>query len=164
MNTLPFGHAVLLWRLERGLTQAALAGRAGLPRPNLSALERGSRPVSLPTIRRLAAARAVRPGILVDGLPPAVKEGSPPVLSRQVVERIADAVAFNRPLMKPDEQTAAEDLRLLLGPRMRAARRQWSRPRVGRRRVLAAWIRLKSVYGQAAIQMLADRVVERQGA
>jgi len=164
MNILPFGQAVLLWRLERGLTQAAVAVRAGLPRPNLSAIERGARTVSLPTVRRLAQALDVRPGVLVDGLPPAVREGSPPVLSRQVVERIADAIAFNRPLSRPDEQTAAEDLRLLLDARMRSARRQWSRPRVGRRRVLAAWIRLKSLYGQAAIQMFADRVLERQGA
>lgn len=164
MNTLPFGQAVFLWRLERRLTQAALAGRAGLPRPNLSAIERGARTVSLPTIRRLAQALDVRPGILVDGVPPVAEKSSPLPLSRQVVERIADAVAFSRPLAKPDEQAAAEDLRVLLGPRMRAARRQWGRPRGGRRRVLASWIRLKSVYGQAAIQMLADRVMERQGA
>ena len=77
MATLPFGQAVMLWRRQGGLTQQALARRAGIPQPNLSAIERGGRAVSLTTIRALAAALGVRPGMLVDGMPPASGAGSP---------------------------------------------------------------------------------------
>jgi transcriptional regulator with XRE-family HTH domain len=61
----PFGETVLAWRLARGMTQAALARAACIPRPNLSAIERGDREVTLKTLRALALALEVRPGVLV---------------------------------------------------------------------------------------------------
>lgn len=67
---LPFGETVLAWRLARGLTQAALANLARVSRPNLSAIERGQREVTLGTLRALAVALDVRPGVLVDGVSP----------------------------------------------------------------------------------------------
>ncbi len=177
----------MLWRQQAGLTQQALAKRAGIPQPNLSAIEWGKRDVSLGTMRALAATLGVRPGILADGVPPALtgrgpvgarhplasKEGASsaaghrqgsPVLSRQTIERIADAVAFDQPVTEPNEHVTVDALRELLGHRTLALRRQWSRPRTARRQALAAWIRLKSLYGRSAIQTLADRVLERQRA
>ena len=154
----------MLWRQRSGLTQQALAERAGIPQPNLSAIERDRRAASLTTIRALAAALGVRPGLLVDGVPPSSAAHGHPSLSRETIERIADAVAFDRPVTDPDEQAAVRALRVLLGSRMRAARRQWSIPRSGKHAALTAWIRLKSLYGRAAIQTLADRVLERQHA
>lgn len=162
MASLPFGDAVRLWRLSRGLTQEELARRARLSRPNLSAVERGRREVSLGTLRALAMGLDVRPGMLVDGVPPASLAGGRSSLSRQMMERIADAVAFNRPVTQPQEQAAVEALRTLLGHRTRAVRRQWGRPRAGRRRALAAWLHLNGLYGRSAIQALADRILERQ--
>lgn len=159
-----FGETIRLWRLHRRLTQEQLAQAARLPRPNLSAIEQGEREVSLPTLRALAAALDVRPGLLVDGVPPVSAQGEPPSLSRQTLERIADAVAFDRPVTQPSEQVTVEALRTLLDHRTRAAHRQWSRPRTGRRRALEAWLQLKSLYGRSAIQTLADRVLERQRA
>ena len=164
MSILPFGQAAWAWRLNRGLTQDALAKRAGVPRPNLSAIERGRREVSLTTLRALAAGLGVPPGLLVDGVPPVSAHGGQPSLSRETIERIADAVAFNRPVVEPTEQTAVEALRALLGHRTRAARHQQGRPRTGRRGALAAWVRLNGLYGRSAIQTLADRVLERQRA
>jgi transcriptional regulator with XRE-family HTH domain len=86
----PFGETVLAWRLDRGLTQAQLAQAARLPRPNLSAIERGDREVTLRTLRALAAALGIRPGVLADGVLPA--EGQRP-LSRAALERVALAAA-----------------------------------------------------------------------
>ncbi|MBI4598185.1 MAG: helix-turn-helix transcriptional regulator [Candidatus Omnitrophica bacterium] len=161
---LPFNQTVLLWRLRRGLTQAALAQKAHIPRPNLSAIEQGRREVSLGTLRSLALALDVRPGILVDGMAPAPASGALPSLSRRTIERIADAVAFDRSVTEPTEQRTVEALQMLLALRTRAARRQWSRPRISRRRTLAAWAQLTHRYGRTAIQMFADRVLERQRA
>ena len=164
MDILPFGQTVLLWRLSRGFTQSALARRAGIPRPNLSAIECGRREVSLTTLRALAAGLDVRPGMLVDGAPPASGQRGQPALSRATIERIADAVAFNRQVTEPDEQVVVEALRTLLSHRTRAVCHQRGRPRTGRRAAVAAWIQLKSLYGRSAIQTLADRVLERQRA
>ena len=161
---LQFSQTVRLWRLHRGLTQEALAQRARISRPNLSVIEAGRREVSLTILRALAAALGVRPGILVDGVPPGPAHEGPSTLSRETLERIADAVAFDRAVTEPNERATVEALRMLLGHRTRAARRQVGRPRTGRRGTLAAWARLKSLYGRAAIQTFAERVLERQRA
>jgi transcriptional regulator with XRE-family HTH domain len=44
---LPFGATVVAWRLARAMSQENLARAAGIPRPNLSAIERGEREVTL---------------------------------------------------------------------------------------------------------------------
>lgn len=159
---LPFGQALYLWRRARGLTQAALAQRAKVSRPNLSAIERGKREVTLPTVRVLATALGMRPGTLVDGVPPLAAEGRRPSLSRETIERLADAVAFGRPIADPGEQEVVAALRALLEHRTRAIHQRWSRPRTGRRAAISAWAVLTSCYGREAIQNLADRVAERQ--
>lgn len=159
---LPFGQTLWLWRQQRGLTQAALAHRARLSRPNLSAIERGRRDVTLRTLRLLAATLGVRPGVLVEGLPPPADGGAAPFLSREAIERMADAAALGRPSVKPTERAVVAALRTILQHRLRAARRRWSRPRGSRRAATAAWMMLKSLYSQEAIRTLAERVVERQ--
>ena len=161
---LPFDQAVVSWRLYQGLTQDALARRARITRPNLSAIERGRREVSLKTLRALAAGLDVRAGLLVDGVPPTQAQGGRPSLSRETIERIADAVAFDRQVTEPNEQAAVAALRALLGHRTRALRHQRGQPRIRRRVALAAWLRLNGLYGRPAVQTLADRVLERQRA
>jgi len=170
MLTQPFGQTLFLWRVHRGLTQAQLAARAKVARPNLSAIERGRREASLSTLRRLALALDVRPGLLVDGAPP---PRGPVSLSRTAIERIADAVAFGRPVADPGERETAAALRTLLGHRLSAIRRRGARSRAcppigtrdrwaSRRAAVSAWLALQSRYSHEAIQMLADRVAERQ--
>ena len=156
---LPFGQTVLLWRRRRGMTQEQVARAARLSRPNLSGIERGKREVSLTTLRALGAALGVRPGVLVDGIPPGGAEGAP--LSREMIERIADAVAFERRLTDPQERATAAALRVLLRHRTRTVRGTAGPPAAGRS-ALRAWIELTSRYETGAIQALADRVLERQ--
>ena len=57
-------------RLERGLSQEALADLAQLDRTYVSSCEAGRRNVTLRTICRLSAALQVDPGVLVSGLCP----------------------------------------------------------------------------------------------
>lgn len=153
----PFGEAVLLWRLQRGLTQEELARRAGVPRPNLSAIERGQREVSLKTLRALAVALDVRPGVLVDGIVPQEEAGR---LSREAMERIADAVVRNAPLAEPKEQALADRLKYLVGSRLRAAG-PVTKGGVRLGRVSdRAWLSLSS-YPEAVIESLVSRILER---
>ena len=152
----PFGDTVLLWRLRRGWTQEELARRARVPRPNLSAIERGRREVSLKTIRALALALDVRPGLLVDGIAPG--EAAP--LSRAAMERIAEATVRKTRLADPNEQAVLEEITDLVRSRLRASERQRKgAARLGRRSD-RAWLSL-SRYSPAVIQSLADRILER---
>src|SRR6185437_7370469 len=100
----PFGETVLAWRLTRGMTQAQLARAARIPRTNLSAIERGEREVTLPTLRALALALNVRPGTLVDGETPGAS-ASP--LTRTQMERIAEATVRGTALSDPRESALA---------------------------------------------------------
>jgi transcriptional regulator with XRE-family HTH domain len=101
---------VLAWRVVRGMTQSQLARAAKIPRPNLSAIERGDREVTLRTLRALALALDVRPGALVDGEMP----GSGPPLTRAAMERIAKATANGTSLVNPRESKLAQWLQIVL--------------------------------------------------
>lgn len=172
----PFGETVLLWRLKRGLTQKELARRAGVPRPNLSAIERGQREVSLKTARALGVALGVRAGVLVDGVLPQEEEGTGK-LSREAMERIADAVVGKRVLPEAREQALADQLKRLVRSRLRAVGHETkgSTLRLGPEGRLTskgavrlsrgsdrAWLSLSS-YPQAVIESLVSRILERGG-
>jgi len=146
---LPFGQTLRLWRNHRGLTQATLAQAARLPRPNLCAIERGRREVSLTTLRALALALEVAPGALVDGVPPPTS--GPTALSREAIERIADAVASGTPPRHPADRQLTALLRAVTAD---AA--------AGRRRAEAAWLHLKAAYPAALVDTLLDRIAARQ--
>ena len=131
-----------------------LAGRAGITRPNLSAVERGRREVSLTTLRSLAWALGVSPGILVDGIAPASVPAHP--FPRQALERVADAVWKGIPLQSDEEEKLAGLLRQLLHPRKNIRR--------GKRSAERAWLRLKAIYPAQMIQTLIEKVRDREQA
>lgn len=152
---IPFGRSVYLWRLERDLTQEGLARKAGLPRPTVSDVERGVMEPSLRTIRRLADALQVRPGLLVDGLCPGQENAVP--LGREAMERIAEAVlgrarpagAFEKalvPLLK--EQFSHRWCLAGISGRLRGSRRRTRR----------SWLLLKSLLTPAEFKSLISRV------
>src|SRR5690242_1774814 len=117
---IPFGRCLLLWRLERGLSQAALAQKAGIPQPNLSDMERGERDVSLRTLRALALALGIKPGLLADGIGPQGPEFA--ALTRPQLERIAQAAVEGSSLKDPSENALAKTLHHLTRARRSALR------------------------------------------
>lgn len=116
---LALGQILLLWRNHRGLSQADLARRSGVARPNLSKIECGKKDASLSTLRKLAVALKVTPGSIVDGVPPQCL-ASPGIWSRETLEKIARAVHTGRKLANPSHQALADNLRIIIGPRLRA--------------------------------------------
>jgi len=159
LNMVPFGRCVWLWRLERKLTQNELANRAGVPRPNLSAIERGKRDVSLRTLRSLALALDITPGTLADGVPPTAPAVPSPV-TRELIERLADAVIRDLPLKNSREQALAEALSRLMGSRLRALGIKKGRPSRGGKKSAQAWL-LASSQSPQFIQTMTERVTER---
>ena len=148
-----------MWRLKHGLSQEALALKAGLPRPNLSDIERGKREVSLRSLRALAMALDIKPGLLADGVGPDSEE--PMVLSRGRMERIAQAVVHNEVLRDPREKDLAEKLTRLLRPVL-SARGIQNRGRS--RKGLAAqrsWLSLTGIHSAEEIESLIKRITEK---
>jgi transcriptional regulator with XRE-family HTH domain len=158
---LPLSQTVRLWRLKRGLTQEALARATRLSRPNLSAIERGRREVSLGTLRALALGLGVRPGVLADGLPPAVRPGQTAPLSRAAMERVADAVVRGSPVRNPFERTLADSLRRVVRHRLAALRGGRAVSHRGVRAAEAAWRWLESSVPAEAVQSLVQRITDR---
>lgn len=158
---LSFGQAILLWRMERGLTQQQLAQHARIPRSNLSAVERGKQEVSLRTLRALADAMGIRPGVLADGLPPP-QEGKPGRrLSRAAMERIADQVVSGETVERADDPWLIDTLRKLVAPRARAYHKSWHVPRWSRRKTNLAWLQLRTRYAPEAVESLLGRITDR---
>ena len=58
-------------RQRSGLTQERVAERSGVHATEVSRIETGKRDPQVSTLERLAKAVGVRPGQLLDGLPPA---------------------------------------------------------------------------------------------
>jgi transcriptional regulator with XRE-family HTH domain len=159
---LPFHEALRLWRRYRRLTQAALAERARIARPNLSAIERGRREVSLGTLRALALGLELRPGVLADGLPPRAPEGGGSLLSRRALERIADAVVEGTSLNNEQERALGDALRKVVRHRLCAASPRHPRVRRGVRAAEDAWLWLRAATPPAAVRNLLQRIAKRQ--
>jgi transcriptional regulator with XRE-family HTH domain len=138
------------------MTQSQLASTAGIPRPNLSAIERGDREVTLRTLRALALALDVRPGALVDGEMP--DQDAPP-LTRAQLERIAEATVSGAPLTDPRESALAGWLAAALAGHLASGRA--ARSRVGPGQSDRAYFRLRSAEQPAVVASLLNRVLEK---
>lgn len=69
MGQKPIGEQLKAWRAARGLSQRALAEKAGVGAVLVARLELGQTDPRLSTLRRLAEALNVTVGELVDGAP-----------------------------------------------------------------------------------------------
>ena len=85
-----FAQAIYLARIERGLSQKALALKAGVPQPNLSQIEKG-RDFKVSTLWHLAAALGVSVDVLIKGSePPAINKKN--FFKRKNIERAISCV------------------------------------------------------------------------
>ncbi|MBI2118636.1 MAG: helix-turn-helix transcriptional regulator [Elusimicrobia bacterium] len=157
---IPFNQTVLLWRLHRGLAQSALAIKAGIPRSNLSDIERGKKEVSLKTVRALAQSLDLKPGVLVDGIGPMEVE-TIPSMTRVILERIADAAAFNKHLSSVQEQKIVEQLREILSSRLEVYGQGLRKGKKRKQKFSRSWISL-SYLPSSVLNSLIERVIEKK--
>lgn len=165
----PIGRTILLWRMERKLSQAELARTSGIPRPNLSVIEQGGRDVTLTTLRRLALALAVAPGILADGLPPPQTfrsprrgQAGPQSWTREGLDRLARYLAGEKIRLSRDEKDTAELLKPLVQTKMTGSsspsRTSWRRSARTEEKCLA---RIKSRFRREELSSLLNRLEKR---
>ena len=157
---LPFGQTIYLWRKAQLLTQADLARATGISRPNLSAIEQGRRDVAVSTVRRLADAFGIKPGVLVDGTPPR-SEGNG--LTRTETNRIAESVCGKKLNMTEKEQRLAAALRVVL-PLAKTDEREAFKHKLGKavRREQEAIRYLKSALSREELDNLISRVNKKR--
>ncbi|MBI2174945.1 MAG: helix-turn-helix transcriptional regulator [Candidatus Omnitrophica bacterium] len=149
---------ILLWRNEKNLTQSEVARRSGVSRPNLSAIEQGTRDVTVGTLRCIAAALGTNPGALVDGI------GPTPVLSkeklgRRRLDRIARLVAGQKLRASASEQRLALDLASIMKFKTHPLTSTTSTGKINSTRAENATVlRLKSELGVVLFEHLVKRV------
>lgn len=116
----PLHQTLYLWRKERGLTQSTLAGQTGISRPNLSAIEQGRRDITVGTVRRIAQALSISPGMLVDGIAPFSKKRSG--LERDQLDRIARWVLGETVKLGREEKQIGTMVRSLMKEKLSSIR------------------------------------------
>ena len=154
-----FGENILLWRLHRSLSQEQLAALSNIPRPNLSDIEKGKRDVTLSTIRYLAHALGVLPGILVNGEPPEYKKFKGD-LSREFMEKIASSVARGKPPENQEERKLYQLLRGVLSSSLKCAQTTQKRLLLPTRKANQAWLQLRALYPPETVNSLIIRTRE----
>jgi transcriptional regulator with XRE-family HTH domain len=144
------------WRRHRGLTQAALAARAGIPQPAVSEAEMGKRDVGLRTIVRLAAALGITPGTLLDSDPPRHP------LDRHAVDAVARAAVTGRRDLPAGQRRLADACAAAMRPTLEACAVPGAAraSRRGIRSVHAA----KQRYGEDVFDLILERIDRFAGA
>jgi len=108
---------LLNWRLEKGLTQGALADRSGLTQAQISRLEISGQRPTYRTIQRLAKALGIKPEELFNPPP-----GFCIDLSRYEMDKVAKAVVSGRRNMNRSLNRLADDIARLALHKLRAFR------------------------------------------
>ncbi len=153
------GSNVYLYRRALGWTQQELARKAGIPRPNLSAIEKGKRDATVSTVHKIARTLGVKAGDLVDGRPPRLPEN---VESRDVLEAIADVlITGDQKKLSKIQRTIASLLGGLVHERISAAGFHDRFPRRDAKKMERDWSLLKNILPQTALNSLLQRLDKR---
>ncbi len=117
--------------------------------------------MTLGTLRGLALALSIRPGLLADGIPPRAAEGRVP-LTREAMERVADGVISGERLPDGREQRLAKALSSLVWHRFPSSRRRGKDARRGYRVAGQAWLWLQSTYPPGVVKSMLQRIANRE--
>ncbi len=151
----PVGQTISFWRMKKGLTQAIVAKRSGVSRPNLSAIEQGARDLTVQTLRRIAAALGVTPGTLVDGFRSEPMD-APEKRDRYSLDRIARIGAGQSLKSSGAERRIAQDLASIMKSKTQNHAEKKNANNI-RSQSAAIW-RLKTEIGPAVFRHLIRRV------
>ncbi len=161
-----FGENVYLWRIYKELSQGALAKKSGIPRPNLSAIEKGRRSITLSTLRALSFALGIKAGLLVDGTPPFKfnKSGNWP---RKLLENTVQAsLGISSYKLSPEDRAVSNLLLEITKNRINAQKGIYKNTLKLRKACIKSWLMLKSGAGKEIVGNLLsrqDKLLNTQG-
>lgn len=152
-----FGGNIYLWRIFKGLSQEELAKRSGIPRTNLSAIENGKREVSLVTLRALAVALEIAPGVLVNGVAPLCFKKS--LFSRVSLENIVEmSLGKIRNHSTAQQRIISAMLSRIIKNRINAQNKIYKNILLDRKTSMANWLMLKAAVETEALNNLLTRL------
>ena len=140
--------AIYMTRLQKGLSQQALASIAGIPQPNLSRIEKG-RDLKVSTLCQLASALQVPVEDLFRGVAP-LSLNKRVFFQRDNIERAVDCIAKEKPLPKRLTEIAQWVIPMM------AARKRRGHIRKGD--LYISWAKLKSTFSGDEIRAIFSRV------
>jgi len=138
------------WRRAKGLSQAKVARRAGLPQAAISGIETGRRDLSLRTLFRLARALEVTPGTLLDVEPPRTP------LDRNIADEVARAVLSGSRKLSLPLRRLADACAAAMRPTLEACGAPGRA--LARRRGPRAWHMAEQRYGREAVRLVMQRI------
>jgi transcriptional regulator with XRE-family HTH domain len=150
------GQTIYSWRIHRGFTQTDLAERTGVSRPNLSAIEQGSRDLTVQTVRRIAVALRIGAGALVDGITPEMRDKGPNI-NRYSLDRIARLAAGEWVRATAKERKTAFLLASIMKSKVRWKNIKQQRLRCARLEN-ETFLRLKTELGSTLLRHLIARI------
>lgn len=153
---IPLGRTLYLWRIERGMTQEDLALRTGISRPNLSMIEQGVRDITVQTLRRLARALEIQPGILADGIPP--RASAQQKFPRESLDRVARWILGQPEKLSKRERRLAFLIKPLVSRKMTLGEKVSSRlPRTAREEK-QNWLSVRAEFDSSDVENVISRV------
>lgn len=142
---LTIGERIRDFRRQKGWTQAGLAGRSGIPQPNLSRIEAGEQDPTVSTVLRICSALGVRPAEIFEDRP----VPRPVRWTRNALERVAKAVVGSPGKLTEPEKEIVE----LLKDEIPGCRR-----RLSTKRIYQSWSELKRRLSREEIRTLLERI------
>jgi transcriptional regulator with XRE-family HTH domain len=152
---IPAGRTIEQWRRSKGMSQAELAGRSGIPRPNLSIIEQGGRDLTLSTLRRIADALGITPGTIADGVLPLALGRA--VWTREQLDKIARAAAGRPAKLSGEEEKALQAVKELL-KHSSGGKTPFKLPRRGKKREHAALDLARQYFNETEFNNLLGRI------
>lgn len=140
---------IYLKRLEKGLSQKALALRAGVPQPNLSRIEKG-RDFKVSTLCQIAAALELTlPELLSDA--PATPVNKKIFFTRRAIEKFADSIAKGTKDMPAGSRMIAKLLIPIVGGPKRYKY-------IRKRDAYSSWAQLKRTFTKDELSAIFSRI------
>lgn len=144
------GQELAFFRIQRGLTQAELARRSGIPQANISNIEKGKQDFTVSTLVKLCGALQVEPAECFKKQVP-----SPPLRwTRRRLERLSRSVWDPKILLSSEEgeiRGLLIDLIPEIPKRSRSAKKAYQ-----------AWYALKTRVGDQTVKLLVNRIREKK--
>lgn len=146
---LPIGYRIAFFRRQRGLTQADLARRSGIPQPNLSRIERGEQDLTVSTLVRICSSLGTSPVKIFEER----RSGESVCWTRSALERVARAVVGSAERLTGGEKKIAE----LFKDEIHGLRK-----RLPLKRVYQSWCELRQRLSREEIRALIERIADAQ--
>ncbi len=144
------GQKLYAIRIAKGITQARLVERSGIPQARISEIEKGKRDLTVSTLLRLCRALDIEPArVFEKDVPSFTKE----LFTRDRLERIAKVV-WDPSLAKSDAERKTAHLLSQIIP--------LDSHKKSRRSIYAAWSSLKASYSESEIKSLVERVRDEE--